>query len=415
MTLYGSDEIVVLEDRVWLDQTHVASAMIATHTRFVYLHFTERGSELLLELTENNLGRRLGILVAGMLMAAPEIKDVNSTGTIAFEVQSYRHADSLAGCLNDYIRQRDAGKRLAGRITEYPLPTPGSNPHQAAVDPQGRVWYTGVNANAIGRFDPETETFREFPLRTRDAGPHGLTSDARGRIWFTHNHRSRIGRRDPETGRIREYVAPGVRDPHTLVFGADGRLWFTAQHSNKVVRFNVRNFNMKVRTAPTPEAQPYDIVPGPDGNMWFCELAAGRIASIEPQTGTFAEYPTPTPNSGPRRLAADGDSIWVTLNYAGKLARFNVRTKEWKEWPSPSGPDSRPYGIAIARSGAVWYNEAAADKMVRFDPVTEEFETFPMPSPDSVVRHITRDANGTLWLTVGDLRAAGNNQLARID
>ncbi len=181
------------------------------------------------------------------------------------------------------------------------------------------------------------------------------------------------------------------------------------------MRFNVRNFNMKVRSAPTPQAQPYDIVPGPDGNMWFSELAAGRIASIEPATGRFTEYPTPTPNSGPRRLAADGDSIWVTLSTAGKLARFNLRTKEWKEWPSPSGPDSRPYGIAIARSGAVWYNEAAADKMVRFDPVTEEFETFPMPSPDSVVRHIARDANGTLWLTVGDLRAAGNNQLARID
>jgi hypothetical protein len=37
-----------------------------------------------------------------------------------------------------------------------------------------------MNANAIGRFDPETETFKEFPLRTRDAGPHGLPAAASG-------------------------------------------------------------------------------------------------------------------------------------------------------------------------------------------------------------------------------------------
>ena len=77
--------------------------------------------------------------------------------------------------------------------------------------------------------------------------------------------------------------------------------------------------------------------------------------------------------------------------------------------------DSRPYGIAIARSGAVWYNEAAANRMVRFDPTMETFETFPMPSPNSIVRHIARAPDGVLWLAVSGPRGHGNNQLARID
>jgi streptogramin lyase len=53
--------------------------------------------------------------------------------------------------------------------------------------------------------------------------------------------------------------------------------------------------------------------------------------------------------------------------------------------------------------------------MVRFDPKTEKFETFPMPSPKSVVRHMARDSNGTLWLAVSGPSGTDNNQIARID
>ena len=53
--------------------------------------------------------------------------------------------------------------------------------------------------------------------------------------------------------------------------------------------------------------------------------------------------------------------------------------------------------------------------MVRFDPKSESFETFPMPSPKSVVRHMVRDGNGTLWLAVSGPSGTDNNQIARID
>jgi len=308
-----------------------------------------------------------------------------------------------------------AGDGLTGRIREFVVPTPEALPHDPAVDPQGRVWYTGQRANLIGMFDPESETFHEFPVPTPDSGPHGLTSDAAGNIWFTENYVGKVGRLDPRTGKFREFKAPTAKDPHTPVFGPDGRLWFTAQRSNLVVRFNVQNFNMKELTVPTPEARPYGIIPGPDGRMWFCELAAAKLGAITPGSSHIDEYPTPTPDSGPRRLATDGVYLWVSEYRAGKLARFDPKTQEWKEWASPSGPESRPYGIAVATDGAVWYNEAGANKMVRFDPKTERFETFPMPSPKSVVRHMVRDANGTLWLAVSGPSGTDNNQIARID
>lgn len=304
---------------------------------------------------------------------------------------------------------------LAGQITEYVIPTPKSLPHDPAVDPQGRVWYTGQRANTLGMFDPKQEKFTEFSIPTPDSGPHGLVADADGNIWFTENWKGKIGVLNPTTGEFREFPAPTAKDPHTPIFDHQGRLWFTAQRSNLVVRFDPKTGDMSEYNVPTENARPYGIVTAPDGTVWFCELNGHKLGRIEPDTGAITEFTTPTPNSGPRRLAVDSQYVWVTENRVGKLGRYDYRSGEWKEWDSPSGPGSRPYGIALSADGAVWYNEAGANKMVRFDPQTEEFKTFPLPSPRSVVRHMVRDSKGTLWLAVSGPRGIDNNQIARID
>lgn len=308
-----------------------------------------------------------------------------------------------------------APAQLAGRITEYVVPTPESLPHDPAVDAHDRVFYTGMRANTIGMFDPERKEFREFRVPTPDSGPHGLVADAAGTIWFTENWKGKIGALDPATGKFREFNAPTAKDPHTPIFDQQGRLWFTAQASNLVVRFNPKDASMVEYKVPTENARPYGIVTAPDGMVWFCELAGNKLARIDPATRAITEFPVPTPDSGPRRIAVDSEHVWYTGNRIGKLGRYNYKTGEWKEWDSPSGPRSQPYGIALAADGAVWYNEAGADKMVRFDPKTETFETFPMPSPKSVVRHMVRDSKGTLWLAVSGPRGIDNNQIARID
>ena len=53
----------------------------------------------------------------------------------------------------------------------------------------------------------------------------------------------------------------------------------------------------------------------------------------------------------------------------GRLGRYNPKTGDIKEWPSPSGPKSHPYAIVVV-DGIVWYNESGMrpDPLVRFDP-----------------------------------------------
>ena len=91
--------------------------------------------------------------------------------------------------------------------------------------------------------------------------------------------------------------------------------------------------------------------------------------------------------------------IWYVNSSQGRLGRFDPKSDEIKEWPSPSGPESHPYAIAVTDS-AVWYNESGKrpDALVRFDPRAETFQSWPIPSGSvhaGIVRHMrpTRDGN----------------------
>ena len=68
-------------------------------------------------------------------------------------------------------------------IKEWPVPTPGSRPHDPLATADRSLWYTGQMNNVLGRLDPKTGRFREYPLKTPHSGPHGLVEDRDGNIW----------------------------------------------------------------------------------------------------------------------------------------------------------------------------------------------------------------------------------------
>lgn len=47
---------------------------------------------------------------------------------------------------------------------EWRLPGPGLQPYAVYVDDQDKVWLSDFGANALVRFDPETERFTRSPL-----------------------------------------------------------------------------------------------------------------------------------------------------------------------------------------------------------------------------------------------------------
>jgi virginiamycin B lyase len=125
------------------------------------------------------------------------------------------------------------------------------------------------------------------------------------------------------------------------------------------------------------------------------------------------EYVLPE-GARPRRLALAPDGTIYYSDYArGYIGHFDPSVgKLLHEWPSPGGPQSHPYGIAVTRDGEVWYSESGVEPntLVRFDPKTQQFSTEPIPSGGGVVRNMVATPDGRLYLA-----CSGVNKVAVVE
>jgi virginiamycin B lyase len=286
-------------------------------------------------------------------------------------------------------------------IKQWPVPTPGSRPHDPMAARDGSIWYSGQLANVLGRIDPKTGAIKEYHTNDQ-TGPHGLVEGPDGNIWFTGNFRSLIGKLDPKSGQVTEHKLPdaAARDPHSLAFDRSGILWFTVQQGNFVGRLDPKTGDIKLARPPTAGARPYGILVNSKGIPFFDEFGTNKIGRIDPQTMQITEFALPNPDARPRRLAiTPDDAIWYTDFARGFLGRLDPATGKVTEWQSPSGPKSAPYGMVFTK-GALWYSESFAkpNTVVRFDPQTHRFQTWAIPGGGDIVRNmdVTRDGNPVL-------------------
>jgi len=289
---------------------------------------------------------------------------------------------------------------IEATIKEFDLPTPGSRPHDPMAAHDGAIWWSGQLANKLGRLDPNTTEFKEYPVNPMSA-PHGLVEDKEGNVWFTGNFRGFIGKLDVKTGEIKEYRLPDpkAKDPHTLVIDHAGIVWFTVQNGNFVGRLDPKTGEIKLASPPTPNSRPYVMAVDSKNVVYFVEFGAAKIGTID-NNMHIVEYQLLNPSARPRRIAiTPDDKIFYTDFARGFVGRLDPVTTEVKEWASPSGPKSLPYGIAAAK-GAIWYCESGAkpNTIVRFDPKTEQFQSWPIPGGGDIVRNmdVGRDGNPIL-------------------
>jgi len=303
---------------------------------------------------------------------------------------------------------------VEAQITEWPLPTAGSWPHDAHVARDGMVWYTGQNTELLGRFDPRTGQFKEFKLTTPKSEPQGVVDDPQGNIWFTPANGKYIGKLDPNTGSITEYPIhdPNASHPHTPVLDGKGNLWLTISGESQLGKMNLATGEIKVVSTRTPKANPYGIAVNSQGVPFATLFNTNKLASVDPNTMEVREYTLPNPQTRPRRIAITPDDvIWYTDYPRGYLGRYDPKTGAAKESPSPSGPLSGPYGI-MAIGNVLWYAGSGTSKntVVRFDPQTEKFQTWVIPSGKGVPRVISSDQRGNVWFV-----QSHSNALARVE
>jgi virginiamycin B lyase len=300
---------------------------------------------------------------------------------------------------------RRAAKLMPGAVQitfkEWVTPTLGQRSRDPAEAPDGTIWWAGQWGNVLGRINPATGEMKEYPLPAK-AMPHTVLLDAQGGVWYTGNKNATIGKLDPATGKVTEYKMPdpAAKDPHSAIFDRNGIMWFTMQLSNMVGRFDPKTGDVKVVAMTRPDSRPYGIKLDAEGVPWFACNGSNCLVRIDPATMELKVVNLPDPKTTVRRLAFDSSgAIWFVNSSQGRLGRYDPKTGDIKEWPSPSGPRSHPYAIAVI-DDIIWYDESGVrpDALVRFDPKTETFQSWAIPSGGvhaGIIRHMrpTRDGN----------------------
>jgi virginiamycin B lyase len=163
------------------------------------------------------------------------------------------------------------------------LADPASQPDAITLGPDGNLWFTevGPTANKIGRITLAGK-ITEFLIPTNLSNPMGITLGPDGNLWFTELGSDKIGQITP-TGVIREFPLPSPGDgPDQITVGPDNALWFTEYTGNQIGRLDPATGSVREYPIPTPSSRPIGITSGPDGALWFAENAANQIGRLMP-------------------------------------------------------------------------------------------------------------------------------------
>lgn len=301
-------------------------------------------------------------------------------------------AAALAGGSNYGVAP--GSRDVAGRISEWPVPTP-QFARDPAPGPDGNIYIAVMRGNRIARFDTHARNFKEWTL-PEGAYPHGLVVARDGKVFYTGNGNGTIGELDPATGKVIEHRTPsGGGGPHTAVIDAAGDIWFTGQGGGYLGR--LERASGRVTEIPMPGG-PYGLAIDKVGRIWVCRMGMNAMGVYDPKTGKTTQLSTGS-GSRPRRVAAAPDGmLWVTYYGSGRLAKIDpAAMKVVREYPMPAGNGGGPYAVTVDGAGRVWANEIDTDTVALFDPATERFRVFELPSRNVGIRKAIVDAQGRYW------------------
>ena len=293
---------------------------------------------------------------------------------------------------------------IEARINEVPV-RPGLRPSESLFAPDGSIWFT-TGRPLLGRYDPQTGQFKEYPFKNPNSRAHSMAADHVGNVWFTAQNQEGIdyvGRLNPKTGEITEYPMPDpkARQLHSLIVDQKGNVWFTMVRGDMVGKVIPKTGEVKLAPVPTPDSSPYDIQVNSKGIPFFSEFYTNKVASIDPDTMAIREYVLANPGTRPKRIGFTPDDVLWYADYArGYLGRLNPKTGETKEWPSPGGRRTQPYGLTVS-GDIVWYTETNTKPptVVRFDTKIEKFQTWLLPSAGDQVHDMVPAPDGNVWIS----------------
>jgi streptogramin lyase len=210
----------------------------------------------------------------------------------------------------------------------------GSYPHTLRIDPkdpEGLVWYTDAGRNSCFSLHPKTLEVKEYKLlrknqavgagrgESRGITPYGIDIAPDGKVWYSKLNGNRIGRIDPkvEDGDIKEWNPP-FRGPRRLHVAKDGIVWVPGFGSGVFGRFDPKTEKWKVYDLPDAENQiPYALNIDPKGYIWICGTGNDTLHRFDPKTEDLVEFRMPSRVTYTREIEFDADGNLWTCNSNG--------------------------------------------------------------------------------------------------
>lgn len=290
------------------------------------------------------------------------------------------------------------------RIVTYPIPSPGSEPHDITTGPDGNLWFVddgaGVVGN-IGKITPQGQ-FTQYPVPDPYGGPWSITSGPRGDLWFTLLYDSQIASVNPSTGKITLFNLPARSYPDDIVAGPDGNLWFT--QDGKIDSVGKMTPAGKVTEYPLNGGSNCEcgITVGPDGNLWIAEDWSNHIVKMDIHTGQTTVYNIPGPGYPPNITTGPDGNLWFTNGSSGQIGKFNPTTDQFTEYNLPNS-GSLPDDIVADRAGdGLWFTEYEGFN-VGYISLSGKIKEFPAPYPSGMTRGPGKD----IWFVEQQTDAIG--------
>ena len=212
-------------------------------------------------------------------------------------------------------------------VSSFPEPAVrGRYPHTLRIDQKGMVWYTDAGADVYS-LDPETHEVTHYKLPSADQAigggrgesrgrtPYGIDIAPDGKVWYSKLNGNRVGRIDPSVpgGDVKEW-APPFRGPRRLHVAPNGIVWVPGFGSGVIGRFDPDTEEWAVYPLPDAENQiPYALNIHPKtGDVWICGTGNDQIIRFDPKSETFTHYPMPSRVTYTREIEFDDEgNVWT--------------------------------------------------------------------------------------------------------
>jgi len=260
-----------------------------------------------------------------------------------------------------------------------------------AAAPDGTIWFAEQYADYIGHYFPQTGQYKTYQLPTittsdpSNAGktlslpsaPNDIALDTHSTLWFTELNANAIGSLNTATGETHQYALSSdpkasSLDPYGITIDPQGTIWFSESSTNRLGKLNPATGQISYFTPPGVTTPLMELASDAHGQIWVTTFGAGQLLRFDPTRATFTTYNAPALNGiDPGALygltiASNGDA-WVTVGSENVLARLDVKAQRFVYYTIPTA-SSLPLGLVEGANGSIWFTEAGSNKIGMLQP-----------------------------------------------